>query len=207
MIKQLLPSLALTIVLTLLLGLAYPFAVTGAAQALFPRQAHGSLIEKDGRVIGSELIAQGFAKPEYFHPRPSATTTPDPADPAKTIPTPYNAANSGGSNAAPTSKAYVESVRTLVEQVEAENPESARNGPVPVDMVTASGSGLDPDISPEAAEFQVPRVAKARGVSEEALRALVTDRTRPRTFGILGEATVNVLALNLALDARFPVRR
>jgi K+-transporting ATPase ATPase C chain len=202
MIKQLLPSLLLTLVLTLVLGLAYPLAMTGAAGALFPRQSHGSLIEKDGHVVGSELIAQGFAKPEYFHPRPSATTDTDPNDPTKTVPAPYNAANSGASNASPTSKAYIEATHALVEQVRAENPQA--RGPVPVDLVTASGSGLDPHISPAAAEYQLPRVAAARHIPEVELRALVAEHTEGRTLGFLGEARVNVLKLNLALDQRWP---
>ena len=200
MIKQLLPSIALTLVLMVLTGLAYPVAITGVAQALFPRQAHGSLIERNGAVIGSELIAQGFAKPEYFHPRPSATTDTDPNDPTKTVPAPYNAANSGASNAAPTSKAYIEGTIALADQLRAENPNA--RVPLPVDLVTASGSGLDPHISPAAAEFQVPRVAAARKISEAELRKLVALHTQGRVFGLLGESVVNVLDLNLALDER-----
>jgi K+-transporting ATPase ATPase C chain len=204
MIKQLLPSILLTLVLTAVLGLAYPLAMTGAAGALFPHQAHGSLITgKDGKVIGSALIAQGFAKAEYFHPRPSATTDTDPNDPTKTVPAPYNAGNSGGSNASPTSKAYIDSTQALVEQIKSENPHA--RGPVPVDLVTASASGLDPDISPAAAEYQLPRVAAARHMPEAELRRLLAEHTDGRTFGILGEAHVNVLKLNLALDDRWPV--
>lgn len=205
MIKQLLPSLALTLVLMALLGLAYPFAVTGLAQAIFPRQAAGSLIEKDGHVVGSDLIGQTFTQPIYFHPRPSATTDTDPNDPTKTVPAPYNAANSGASNAAPTSKSYMDATKALVDQVKAENPDA--RVPLPVDLVTASGSGLDPDISPQAAEYQLPRVAKARHVSEAELRALVADHTEGRIFGLLGEPRVNVLKLNLALDDRWPAAK
>jgi potassium-transporting ATPase KdpC subunit len=189
MIKQLVPSIILTIVLMVLTGLAYPLAITGAAQALFPRQAHGSLIEKDGTVVGSDLIAQGFAKPQYFHPRPSATS-----DAA------YNAANSGGSNAAPTSKSTMEGTLAVAAAIRAENP-NARI-PLPVDLVTASASGLDPHISPAAAEYQVPRIAAARKMTEADLRQLVEAHTKGRLFGVLGEATVNVLELNLALDDR-----
>jgi potassium-transporting ATPase KdpC subunit len=202
MIKQLLPSSLLFLVLTVLLGLAYPLAMTGVAGALFPRQAHGSLIEKDGKVVGSALIAQAFGKPEYFHPRPSATTDTDPNDPNKIVPAPYNAANSGASNAAPTSKNYIDATQALVGQLKAENPDA--RGPVPVDLVTASGSGLDPDISPAAAYYQLPRVAKARHIPEDALRLLVAEHTAGRALGILGEPTVNVLKLNLALDERWP---
>ncbi len=202
MIKQLLPATLLTLLLTVLLGLAYPLAMTGAAGALFPHQAHGSLIEKDGKVVGSTLIAQGFAKPEYFHPRPSATTDTDPADPTKTVPAPYNAANSGASNAAPTSKSYIEGTQALIEQVKAENPDA--RVALPIDLVTASASGLDPHISPQAAEYQLPRVAKARAIPEADLRAVVARLTEGRSFGILGEASVNVLKLNLALDGQWP---
>jgi len=204
MIKQLAPSLLLTVAIILLCGLAYPLAMTGAANALFPFQAHGSLIEKDGKVIGSAQIAQGFTKPEYFHPRPSATTDTDPSDPTKTVPAPYNAANSGGSNAGPTSRSYIESTQALVDQVKAENPHAGVA--LPVDLVTASGSGLDPHISPAAAEYQVPRVAAARKIAETELRKLVADHSEGRRFGVLGEPTVNVLALNLALDQRWPVK-
>jgi K+-transporting ATPase ATPase C chain len=205
MFKQLKSSIILTVVLMAVLGLAYPLAMTGVAQALFPAQAHGSLIEKDGIVVGSSLIAQGFAKPEYFHPRPSATTDTDPNDATKTIPSPYNAANSSGSNAAPTSKSYMDATSQLVAQVKAENPKA--HGPVPVDLVTASGSGLDPDISPAAAEYQVARVADARHVPADAVRKLVAENTQGRTFGILGEETVNVLKLNLALDQSWPLAK
>jgi len=204
MIKQLKSAILLTIVVTLLTGLAYPLAMTGIAQSLFPHQAHGSLIEKNGVVVGSELIAQGFAKPQYFHPRPSATTDTDPNDATKTVPAPYNAANSGASNSAPTAKAYIDSTQALVEAVKAENPKST--GPVPVDLVTASASGLDPHISPAAAEYQVARVAAARHVPAPLVAKLVVETTEGRTFGILGEASVNVLKLNLALDEKWPMK-
>ncbi len=203
MIKQLLPSLLLTVVLTLILGLGYPLAMTGIAGKLFPSQAHGSLIERNGTVIGSALIAQGFAKPEYFHPRPSATTDTDPNDPTKTIAAPYNAANSGGSNAAPTSKAYIDATQALVAQIKAENPHA--RGPVPVDLVTASGSGLDPHISPAGAEYQAARIAAARHVPVEDVSKFIAEHTEGRTFGILGEPVVNVLEVNLALDETWPI--
>ena len=190
------PALVLLVALTAVTGLAYPLAVTGLAGAIFPAKAAGSLIERGGRVVGSELIGQNFASAGYFHGRPSATTAPDPADPAKTVPAPYNASNSMGSNLGPTSAALSERVRSDLDTLRAENP----GRPVPVDLVTASGSGLDPDISPEAALFQVPRVAKTRTIPEERLRDLVAGQVRGRTLGLLGEPRVNVLALNLALD-------
>ncbi|TAN61642.1 MAG: potassium-transporting ATPase subunit KdpC [Magnetospirillum sp.] len=202
MIKQILPATLLTLVLTVLLGLGYPLAMTGLSGTLFPHQAHGSLIERNGAVVGSALIGQGFDKPDDFHSRPSATTGADPADATKTVPAPYNAANSMGSNAAPSSKAYLESTQALVDQIKAENPDARI--PLPVDLVTASGSGLDPHVSPAAIEYQLPRVAKARHVAEAELRALVASQTEGRVFGILGEARVNVLRLNLALDERWP---
>jgi len=197
MLKELRPALVMVVALTIITGLAYPLVLTGIAQVLFPHEANGSLVEKDGRVIGSELIAQGFAADKYFHPRPSATTDTDPNDPTKTVPAPYNAANSGGSNAGPTSKALVERVQGDVEKLKAENAAS----PVPADLVTTSGSGLDPDISPAAAAFQVPRVAKARSLPEDRVRQIVAENTQGRTLGIFGEPHVNVLKLNLALDA------
>ena len=181
---------------TVITGLAYPLAITGLAQVLFPHQAGGSMLERDGRVIGSELIGQQFAGEKYFHGRPSATTDTDPNDATKTIPAPYNASNSGGSNLAPTAKALVDRVKEDTAKLQAENP----GVPVPADLVTTSGSGLDPDISPAAALFQVPRVAKARGLSAEQVRATVEAQTHGRWLGLLGEPRVNVLALNLALD-------
>lgn len=196
MLKEIRPALVLVAALTAITGLIYPLAITGIAQAVFPHQANGSLIEKDGRVIGSELIGQSFAGEGYFHGRPSATLGPDPADPAKTTTVPYNAVNSMGSNLGPTNKNLVERVKGDVEKLKAENPSAA----VPIDLVTTTGSGLDPDISPEAAAFQIPRVAKARGLAEESLRQLVSAHTEGRLFGLLGEPRVNVLALNLALD-------
>jgi potassium-transporting ATPase KdpC subunit len=197
MLREIRPAIILLLGLTLITGLAYPLAVTAIAGAIFPKQAQGSLIEKDGKVVGSALIGQEFTSDKYFHGRPSATVAPDPNDSAKTVPAPYNAANSGGSNLGPTSKALNDRVKEDVDKLKAENP----SRPVPVDLVTTSGSGLDPDISPEAALFQVPRVAKARGLSEDRIRQLVTDHTEGRLGGVLGEPRVNVLELNLALDA------
>lgn len=197
MLKELRPAIVMMACFTVLTGLAYPLAMTGVAQALFPRQANGSLIEKDGKVIGSSLIGQNFDKPGYFHGRPSATTDTDPKDPAKTLPAPYNAANSGGSNAGPTSKALIERVQGDVEKLKKENP----GVPVPVDLVTTSASGLDPDITPAAALFQMPRVAKERGLAENRLHELISLHTDGRFLGVIGEPRVNVLALNMALDA------
>jgi K+-transporting ATPase ATPase C chain len=170
--------------------------MTGIAQVLFPAQASGSLITQNGQVVGSELIGQPFKEDKYFHGRPSATTAPDPKEPSKTVDAPYNAANSGGSNMGPTNKALADRIKGDVEELKKENASAA----VPVDLVTTSGSGLDPDISPEAARFQVPRVAKARGLPEGRLRDLVENQIQGRTFGLLGEPRVNVLELNLALD-------
>lgn len=197
MLKEIRPAIVMLVAFTLITGVAYPFAVTGLAGVLFPRQAAGSLIEKDGKVVGSALIGQVFADDKYFHGRPSATMGPDPKDPSKSVEQPYNAANSGGSNLGPTNKALIERVKGDVDKLKAENP----NAPVPTDLVTTSGSGLDPDISPAAALFQVPRVAKVRGLPEPRVRALVEAQTEGRTFGLLGEPRVNVLKLNLALDA------
>src|ERR1700746_3539210 len=196
MLREIRPAIVLLLALTLITGLAYPLAMTGIAGVLFPRQAQGSLIERDGKVIGSSLIGQEFKDDKYFHGRPSATTAPDPADSTKTVPAPYNAANSGGSTRGPTSKALTDRMKEDVEKLRAENP-SAR---VPVDLVTTSASGLDPDISPDAALFQVPRVAKARNMPESRVRALITEHIQGRTLGLLGDARVNVLSLNLALD-------
>ena len=197
MLKEIRPAIIVLVVLTLITGLAYPLAMTAIAGAIFPKQAAGSLIEKNGKVVGSALIGQEFKDDKYFHGRPSATTAPDPADSTKTVPAPYNAANSGGSNLGPTSKALDDRVKEDVDKLKAENPQT----PVPVDLVTTSASGLDPDISPEGALFQVPRVAKARKMPEDRVRQLVTENTAGRLAGLLGEPKVNVLALNLALDA------
>lgn len=196
MLKEIRPAIVVLVALTAITGLAYPLAMTGIAGVLFPTQAQGSLIEKDGKVIGSTLIGQEFKGDQYFHGRPSVTTAADPADSTKTVPAPYNAANSAGSNLGPTSKALIDRVKDDVDKLKAENP----SAPVPVDLVTSTGSGLDPHISPEAAYFQVPRVAKARKMPEDAVRKLVDDRVEGRLAGILGEPRVNVLALNLALD-------
>ena len=184
------------VVMTVITGLVYPLGITGLAQLLFPHQANGSLIEKDGTVTSSELIGQNFTEDKYFHGRPSATTEPDPNDPTKTVPVPYAADNSSGSNLGPTSEALIDRVKDDAEKLKAENPSS----PIPVDLVTTSGSGLDPDITPAAAEFQVPRVAKARNLAPDKVRSLVAEMTQDRLLGILGEKRVNVLKLNLALD-------
>ncbi|WP_166304071.1 K(+)-transporting ATPase subunit C [Bradyrhizobium sp. 2S1] len=197
MLREIRPAILVLVLLTAITGLAYPLAITGIAGVIFPRQAQGSLIEKDGKVIGSALIGQEFKEDKYFHGRPSATVAPDPNDSSKTVPAPYNAANSGGSNLGPTSKALNDRIKDDVEKLKAENPTAS----VPVDLVTTSASGLDPDISPDAALFQVPRVAKARSMSEDAVHQLVTQNTQGRFAGVLGEPRVNVLALNLALDA------
>ena len=196
MLKEIRPAIVILVALTLITGLAYPLAITGMAQVLFPRQAQGSLIERDGVVVGSELIGQVFTDDKYFHGRPSATNMPDPNDPTKNVDAPYNAANSGGSNLGPTSKMLADRLQGDVDKLKAENPAA----PVPVDLVTTSGSGLDPHISPAAALFQVPRVAKARNLSEDSVRELVQQQTEGRFLGLLGEPRVNVLALNLALD-------
>ena len=203
MLKEIRPAILLLVALTLITGLAYPLAMTAIAGVIFPKQAQGSLIERDGKVVGSALIGQEFKDDKYFHGRPSATSAPDPADSTKTVSAPYNAANSGGSNLGPTSKALNDRVKEDVDKLKAENP----SAPVPIDLVTTSGSGLDPDISPEGALFQVPRVAKARNMPEDRVRALVTENTKGRFAGLLGEPRVNVLALNLALDAAHPNRR
>lgn len=196
MLREIRPAIVLVIALTLITGLVYPLVMTGIGGVLFPYQAQGSLIEKDGKVIGSELIGQLFASDRYFHGRPSATLGPDPADPSKTASVPYNAVNSMGSNLGPTNKALIDRVKGDVDKLKAENPSAQ----VPVDLVTTSGSGLDPDISPDAAYFQVPRIAKARNMPEDALQALIAEHIQGRTLGLLGEPRVNVLELNLALD-------
>jgi potassium-transporting ATPase KdpC subunit len=200
MLKEIRPAIIVLVVLTLITGLAYPLAMTAIAGVIFPKQAQGSLIEKDGKVVGSALIGQEFSGEKYFHGRPSATTAPDPADSTKTVSAPYNAANSGGSNLGPTSKALSDRIKDDVEKLTAENPSM----PVPIDLVTTTASGLDPDISPEGALFQVPRVAKARNLPEDAVRKLVEQQTEGRLAGLLGEPRVNVLALNLALDQAAP---
>lgn len=189
--KNLLISIWMTLALTVLLGIGYPLAVTALAQLMFPRQANGDLIEQNGTVVGSALIGQAFTSPRYFHPRPST------AGPAG-----YDAANSAASNLAPTNEALIARVAADVKKLHAENPTQ----PIPVDLVTTSASGLDPDISPAAAEFQVPRVAKERGMTEDAVRALVEKHTEGRQWGFLGEPRVNVLELNLDLDSQHPMR-
>src|SRR5579859_1155990 len=197
MLREVRPAILILVLLTLITGLAYPLAMTGIAGVMFPRQAQGSLIERDGEVIGSALIGQEFKAEQYFHGRPSATTAPDPVDSSKTVPAPYNAANSGGSNLGPTSKALNDRIKEDVDRLKAENPAAS----VPLDLVTASASGLDPDISPEGALFQVPRIAKARNMPEDRVRQLEVEHTTGRLVGLFGEPKVNVLALNLALDA------
>src|SRR2546421_10619728 len=193
MFRQIRPA----IVMTVITGLIYPLGMTGIAQLVFPHQANGSLIERDGTVIGSTLIGQNFTDDKYFHGRPSATTDTDPNDATKTVSAPYNAANSAGSNLGPTSQALVDRVKEDTEKLKAENP----TAPIPVDLVTTSASGLDPDITPAAALFQAPRVAKARGLSADKVRPLVERHTDGRVVCIIGEPPVNVLKLKLALDA------
>jgi len=197
MLAHLRPALVLLLGFSLLTGIAYPYLITGIATVVFPYQAGGSLVVRDGKVVGSMLIGQNFTTPKYFHPRPSATTDTDPNDATKTVPAPYNANNSSGSNLGPTDKNLIARVKDDTAKLHAENP----NVPVPGDLVTTSASGLDPDISPAGADFQVPRVAKARGMTEDAVRALVAANTTPRFLGLFGEPHVNVLGLNLALDA------
>jgi K+-transporting ATPase ATPase C chain len=196
MLKEIRPAIVFVVALTLITGLVYPLVMTGIAEVLFPAQAQGSMVERDGKVVGSALIGQVFTGDGYFHGRPSATVTPDPNDPTKNVDAPYNAANSGGSNLGPTSKPLQDRLQGAVDQLKQENSSM----PVPVDLVTTSGSGLDPDISPEAALFQVPRVAKARNLPEDRVHQLVDDQTQGRLLGFIGEPRVNVLALNLALD-------
>jgi K+-transporting ATPase ATPase C chain len=196
MLRLVRPAIVVLVALTVITGLIYPLAMTGIAQVLFPHQAQGSLIEHNGTVVGSELIGQVFESDKYFHGRPSATTAPDPNDSTKTVPAPYNAANSGGSNLGPSNKALIDRVQGDIDKLKQENPST----PVPADLVTTSASGLDPHISPEAALFQVPRIAKARNLPEDRIRQLVADHTEGRFLGLLGEPRVNVLLLNLALD-------
>ena len=189
--RNLVTAVLMTIVTTVILGVIYPLAITGIAQVAFPDKANGQLITKDGKVIGSKIIAQGFSSPGYFRPRPSAAGAG------------YDAANSAGTQLGPTNKKLVDAVKANVEAARKENP----NASVPVDLVTTSASGLDPHISPAAADFQVPRVARERGIAEADVRGLVTANTVERQFGFFGEARVNVLELNLALDARYPVKK
>jgi potassium-transporting ATPase KdpC subunit len=196
MLQHLRPAVVLLILFSALTGLVYPLAITGVAQIAMPYQANGSLIENNGVIVGSTLIGQWFKSERYFHPRPSATNEPDPKDPSKTIDAPYNAANSSGSNLGPTSKALADRVKGGVEAWRA----MAAPGPVPADAVTTSASGLDPDVSPETALGQVAAVAKARGLPEEKVRALVEGSIEGRSLGLIGEPRVNILRLNLALD-------
>lgn len=190
MTKNLITSILMTIVTTILLGLGYPMLVTGLAH-LWPNQANGQLMTRNGVVVGSRIIAQPFTGSAYFHPRPSAAGNG------------YDATNSGGSNYGPTNQKLIDRVKADVATLQAENP----GKPIPVDLVTTSGSGLDPDITPASAEFQIPRVARARGVAESDLEQLVSQHTQGRQFGFLGESRVNVLELNLALDEKFPTKR
>jgi potassium-transporting ATPase KdpC subunit len=190
MLSQLWPALRINIFLTIVCGLIYPLAITGISQVLFPHQANGSLITKNGQVIGSQLLGQNFAKPEYFQPRPSAAGNG------------YDPTSSGGSNYGPTNQKLIDRVKASVDQFHKDNPDF--KGPIPADLLTASGSGLDPDISPASAAAEAPRVAKARGISVDELNQLVAQHTQNPELGILGEPRVNVLELNLALDARYP---
>lgn len=196
MLREIRPAIVVLVALTLITGLVYPLAMTGIAQLIFPRQANGSMIERDGKVVGSELIGQNFTSDKYFHGRPSATTAPDPKDPNKTVAAPYNAANSGGSNLGPSNKALVDRVKGDIATLQKQNPGAS----VPIELVTTSGSGLDPDISPEAALFQVPRIAKTRSLPDAQIRQLVEENTEGRWLGLLGEPRVNVLQINLELD-------
>jgi potassium-transporting ATPase KdpC subunit len=186
--KNLITAILMTLATTVLLGIIYPLVVTGLAQVLFPRKANGQLIEANGKIVGSQIIGQAFSGPTYFHSRPSAAGYG------------YQADNSNGTQLGPTNHQLTDRVKADAASLQSENP----NAPVPVDLVTTSASGLDPDITPATAAFQVPRVAKARGVSEDELRSLVAQHTQGRQFGFLGEARVNVLLLNLELDRRFP---
>jgi len=189
--RHFISAILMTIVTTVILGLIYPLAITGIAQVAFPAKANGQLIERNGAVIGSKIIAQGFSSPGYFRPRPSAAGTG------------YDAANSAGSQLGPTNKKLIDNVKANVEAARKENP----GAPVPIDLVTTSASGIDPHISPAAADFQVPRVARERGVSETDIRHLVEANTEGRQLGFLGEPRVNVLELNIALDAQYPLKK
>jgi K+-transporting ATPase ATPase C chain len=194
--REIRPAVVVLVALTAITGLVYPLAITGIAELIFPFQAQGSLIERNGHVIGSVLIGQNFTSDKYFHGRPSATTTADPDDANMTVAAPYNAVNSGGSNLGPSNKALIDRVKGEIEKLKWENPATS----VPADLVTTSASGLDPEISPEAALFQVPRVAKARNLTENRVRQLVADHVEDRLIGVVGEPRVDVLKLNLALD-------
>lgn len=196
MLKELRPAVVLVVTLSLITGLAYPLLMTALARVVFPSQSQGSLIELNGKVVGSALIGQLFSEDRYFRGRPSVTTGPDPKDPAKSVEAPYNAANSMGSNLGPTNKALIERVKGDVDKLKAENGSE----PVPIDLVTTTASGLDPHISPAAALFQVPRIAKARNLPEDRVRQLVNQQAEGRLLGLLGEPRVNVLTLNIALD-------
>lgn len=192
MLQQLLPAFRLTLLFTILTGLIYPLAITGLCQLLFPRQANGSLVTaSNGQVIGSSLLGQNFTKPEYFHPRPSNST--------------YDATNSGGSNLGPTNKKLIDRVKAGTDAFRRENPDFT--GPIPSDMLTASGSGLDPDISRASADAQLSRVARARGADVSKVQELIVQNTQGRTLGLLGEPRINVLDLNGILDREFPLRK
>jgi K+-transporting ATPase ATPase C chain len=196
MLKEIRPAIVMLLLLSAITGLIYPYAVTGVARVLFPHQAEGSLVERDGKVVGSALIGQNFAGEQYFHGRPSATTDADPTDPTKQVSVPYKADASTGSNYGPTSKALIDRVKGDVDTLKA-----GGDAPVPVDLVTTSASGLDPDITPAGALFQVERVAKARNLPADKVKDLVAAHVQGRAGGVLGEPHVNVLELNLALDA------
>jgi K+-transporting ATPase ATPase C chain len=197
MLEHLRPAIVMIVAFTLLTGIAYPLAITGIAQVAMPTAANGSLIVKDGKVIGSSLVGQSFAGDKYFRARPSATTDTDPNDSTKTVDAPYNAAASVGSNLGPLTEKLLDRVKADIETLRGDGV----SGPIPIDAVTASGSGLDPHISRETAMIQAPRVAKARNVPEAKVRELIESKVEGRALGILGEPRINVLVLNLALDA------
>ncbi|WP_210485231.1 potassium-transporting ATPase subunit KdpC [Microvirga antarctica] len=196
MLRHLRPALVMIAAFTAITGLLYPLAMTGVAQTFFPEEANGSLLAVNGEAKGSALIGQAFAGDRYFHGRPSATLGPDPSDPSKTTALPYNASNSGGSNLGPSNQALIDRIKTDSAELKAQNPGVS----LPIDLVTTSGSGLDPHLSPEAAQFQVPRVAMARNLPVERVHQLVTQNTEGRILGFIGEPRVNVLKLNLVLD-------